>query len=124
MKSEEIRRKEENKMQEFSSFPKSYDQDLKIVLTNIVDDILKERGYLPLDSDLTGHTIGLDTFTKKYCYPHSENWVKTNILYRFKPNWCVDVHPGRGRRFTIFEDDAAKWMKENRDKIDWKAGAF
>lgn len=113
-------------MQEFSSFPKSYSKDFKLVLTNMVDDILAERGYLPLDESAdcgrTAHTIGLSEFAKKYCYPHSLKWVKKNILYKYNPDWVVDVHPGRGRAFTIFEDDAAKWMKENRDKIDWKAG--
>lgn len=113
-------------MQEFADFPKSYSEDLKVVLANLVDDILKSKGYLPEDAagdgKLTGHTIGLTEFSRKYCYPHSTKWVKENILYKFQPSWVVDVHPGRGRAFTIFEDDAAKWMKENRDKIDWKAG--
>ena len=115
-------------MQEFAEFPKSYSNDFKETLINMIDEIMKARGYLPMDEagskPLTGHTIGLDEFTKKYCYPHSELWVKKNILYRFNPTWIVDVHPGRGRRFTIFEDDAEKWMKENRNRIDWKAGAY
>ena len=85
-----------------------------------VDEIMKERGYVPEDS-IKGKTIGIKEFAKKYCYPQGIDWVKAEIFYKFKPNWVIDIHPGVGRGFTIFEDEAAEWMKEHRKEIDWNA---
>jgi hypothetical protein len=89
-------------------------------LTTAVDTIMKERGYVPEDN-LIGRTIGIKEFAKKYCNPHGKEWVKANILYKFEPDWCQDIHPGVGRGFTIFEKPAAKWMEEHRSEIDWNA---
>lgn len=69
--------------------------------------------------DLTGRTIGLKEFAKKYCYPHGVDWVKTEILYPYRPDWCPNIHPGRGKAYTIFEADAARWMQENKQKLNW-----
>lgn len=89
-------------------------------LTTAVDEIMKERGYAPAES-LTGKTISIKDFAKKYCYPHGQAWVKANILYEFEPDWCLDIHPGVGRGFTIFEKPAAEWMEKHRNEINWNA---
>lgn len=87
-------------------------------LVKAVDEIMTKQGYKPANQ-LIGHTIGIKEFARKYCYPHSINWVKENILYKYKPDWVADLHPDRGRAFTIFEYPAAQWMEEHRRDIDW-----
>lgn len=87
-------------------------------LTQAVDEIMKERGYVPKEQ-VKGRTIGIKEFAQKYCYPHGIDWAKEEILYRFNPPFVADVHPGQGRGFTIFEDEAAEWMKEHRKEIRW-----
>lgn len=89
-------------------------------LEQVVDQIMLKRGYVPEDR-LTGKTIGIKEFAKKYCYPHGIDWVKSEIFYKFNPDWVADIHPGVGRGFTIFEFDAAKWMQEHRKEINWNA---
>lgn len=89
-------------------------------LQKAVDQIMKERGYVP-EEQLQGRTISIKEFAKKYCYPHGSAWVKRNILYPFQPDWCSNIHPGRGGKMTIFERDAAVWMQQHRKEIDWDA---
>lgn len=69
---------------------------------------------------LMGQTISLDEFRKKYCGGRSKQWVKQEIFYKFKPDWVDDIHPGRGRKITIFEYPAAEWMENHRKEINWK----
>ncbi|MBP2056978.1 hypothetical protein J2Z60_000140 [Lactobacillus colini] len=90
------------------------------ILTEAVDKIMRQRGYVPED-ELTGKTITIREFAKKYCYPHGISWVKSEIFYRFKPDWVADLYPGRGRSFTIFEKPAAEWMEKHRSEINWKS---
>ena len=89
-------------------------------LQKAVDEIMKERGYVPAEQ-LQGRTISIDEFAKKYAKPHGTAWVKRNILYPFQPDWCSNIHPGRGGKMTIFEYPAAIWMNEHRKEIDWDA---
>lgn len=89
-------------------------------LQKAVDQIMKERGYVP-EEQLQGRTISIDEFAKKYAKPHGQAWVKINILYPFQPDWCSNIHPGRGGKMTIFEYPAAIWMNEHRKEIDWDA---
>lgn len=89
-------------------------------LQEAVDQVMKERGYVPAEQ-LQGRTIGLKEFAKKYCYPHGINWVKRNILYKFKPDWVQNLHPGPGRKFAIFEYNASLWMQKHQKEIDWDA---
>ena len=89
-------------------------------LQKAVDQIMKERGYVP-EEQLQGRTISIDEFAKKYAKPHGSAWVKRNILYPFKPDWCSNIHPGRGGKMTIFEYPAAIWMNKHRKEIDWNA---
>lgn len=91
-----------------------------IELQKAVDQIMKERGYVPAEQ-LQGRTISIDEFAKKYAKPHGSAWVKRNILYPFQPDWCSNIHPGRGGKMTIFEYPAAIWMNEHRKEIDWDA---
>lgn len=91
-----------------------------IELQKAVDQIMKERGYVPAEQ-LQGRTISIDEFAKKYAKPHGQAWVKRNILYPFQPDWCSNIHPGRGGKMTIFEYPAAIWMNEHRKEIDWDA---
>lgn len=87
-------------------------------LQKAVDQVMRERGYVPAEQ-LQGRTIGINEFTKKYCYPHGKDWVKKNILYKFKPDWVQNLHPGPGHRFAIFEYDASLWMQKHQKEIDW-----
>lgn len=87
-------------------------------LTQAIDQIMEKRGYAPA-SDLTGKTIGIEEFAKKYCYPHGTAWVKSEILYKYHPSWVANIHPGKGRGFTIFEKEASDWMAKNRNKLNW-----
>ena len=89
-------------------------------LQKAVDQIMKERGYVP-EKQLQGRTISIDEFAKKYAKPHGTAWVKRNILYPFEPDWVSNIHPGRGGKMTIFEYPAAIWMNEHRKEIDWDA---
>ena len=81
---------------------------------------MKKRGYVP-EEQIVGRTISIDEFAKKYAKPHGSAWVKRNILYPFQPDWCSNIHPGRGGKMTIFEYPAAIWMNEHRKEIDWDA---
>lgn len=85
-----------------------------------VDEIMTKRGYVP-EEQIIGRTISIDEFAKKYAKPHGSAWVKRNILYPFQPDWCSNIHPGRGGKMTIFEYPAAIWMNEHRKEIDWDA---
>ena len=89
-------------------------------LQKAVDQIMKERGYVP-EEQLQGRTISIQEFAQKYAKPHGAAWVKRNILYPFQPDWCSNIHPGRGGKMTIFEYPAAIWMNEHRKEIDWDA---
>ena len=89
-------------------------------LEQILDTVLRKRGYVP-ENQIVGKTINIDEFAKKYAKPHGAAWVKRNILYPFQPDWCSNIHPGRGGKMTIFEYPAAIWMNEHRKKIDWNA---
>lgn len=97
--------------------------ELKIddsLLQEAIDKAMKAKGYMPEDS-IKGRTISIKEFAKKYCYPHSSEWVKVNIFYKFKPDWVADLTPGKGRAFTIFEYPASLWMEKHRKDIDWNA---
>lgn len=89
-------------------------------LTNAVDEVMAKRGYVPIEQ-LVGKTISIQEFAQKYAKPHGAAWVKRNILYPFQPDWCSNIHPGRGGKMTIFEQDAAIWMQKHRKEIDWDA---
>lgn len=89
-------------------------------LTNAVDEVMAKRGYVPIEQ-LVGKTISIQEFAQKYAKPHGPAWVKRNILYPFQPDWCSNIHPGRGGKMTIFEYPAAIWMNEHRKEIDWDA---
>lgn len=89
-------------------------------LTNAVDEVMAKRGYVPIEQ-LVGKTISIQEFAQKYAKPHGSAWVKRNILYPFEPDWCSNIHPGRGGKMTIFEQDAAIWMQKHRKEIDWDA---
>ena len=49
-------------------------------LEQVVDLIMKKRGYVP-ENQIVGRTISIDEFAKKYAKPHGTAWVKRNILY-------------------------------------------
>ena len=89
-------------------------------LTNAVDEVMAKRGYVP-ENQIVGRTISIQEFAQKYAKPHGTAWVKRNILYPFQPDWCSNIHPGRGGKMTIFEYPAAIWMNEHRKEIDWDA---
>ncbi|MBD5430978.1 MAG: hypothetical protein HDR41_00680 [Lactobacillus sp.] len=92
------------------------------LLQRAVDKAMIDRGYAPIEQ-LKGRTIGIREFAHKYCYPHGVDWVKSQILYKFKPEWVQNIYPGHGGKFAIFEYDAAIWMQEHQKDIDWSAKA-
>lgn len=85
-------------------------------LKKLIKEVLTEEGIIPTRQTAT---ISLKEFARKYCYPHSVDWAKSEILYKYKPSWVANIHPGKGRGFTVFESEAASWMKENRHKLNW-----
>ena len=85
-------------------------------LKKLVKEVLKEEGIIPTKQTTT---ISLKEFARKYCYPHGVDWAKQEILYKYKPSWVASIHPGKGRGFTVFENEAADWMKKNRYKLNW-----
>lgn len=85
-------------------------------LKELIKEVLKEEELIPTEQT---QAISLREFAKKYCYPHGVDWVKQEILYKYKPDWVASIHPGKGRGFTVFESEAADWMKENRHKLNW-----
>lgn len=85
-------------------------------LKKLVKKVLEEEGIIPTRQTAT---ISLKEFARKYCYPHSVDWVKSEILYKYKPSWVASIHPGKGRGFTVFENEAASWMIKNRHKLNW-----
>ena len=89
-------------------------------MEQLIDQVMIKRGYVP-ENQIVGRTISIDEFAKKYAKPHGSAWVKRNILYPFQPDWCSNIHPGRGGKMTIFEQDAAVWMQKHRKEIDWNA---
>ena len=86
-------------------------------LKELIKEVLKEEGFIP--NGERGNTISLKEFARKYCYPHGVDWIKAEILYKYKPAWVADIHPGKGRAFTVFENEAADWMIKNRHKLNW-----
>ena len=79
-----------------------------------------------LEDDLTGRTIGINEFRRKYCGGKSPEWVRTFVFDRFpevdyaKGGWVVNPHRAEGSRGTIiFEKKAAQWMESHQLDIDW-----
>lgn len=85
-------------------------------LKKLIKEVLKEEGLIPTKQTAT---ISLKEFARKYCYPHGVDWVKQEILYKYKPTWISSIHPGKGRAFAVFENEAADWMLKNRHKLNW-----
>ena len=89
-------------------------------LKKAIKEAVIDMGLVP-KSTLVGRSIGIDEFRKKYCGGRSRAWVKEEIFYKFKPDWVDNIHPGRGRKITIFEYPAAEWMNEHRKEINWRS---
>ena len=87
-------------------------------LKELIKEVLKEEGLI--HNGGRGNTISLKEFARKYCYPHGTDWVKQEILYKYKPTWINSIHPGKGRGFTVFESEAADWIIKNRHKLNWQ----
>jgi hypothetical protein len=86
------------------------------VLVAAVDKIMAERGYVPKD-DALGRRIGLGEFVEKYCPQHGKDWVKENIIYKYHPDWCKNINPGRGRSFEINEYRARQWLEDHWEEL-------
>lgn len=79
-----------------------------------------------LEEDLTGRTIGINEFRRKYCGGKSPEWVRTFVFDRYPEvdyangGWVVNPHRSEGSRGTIiFERKAARWMDKHQLDIDW-----
>lgn len=96
-------------------------------LRDMMLQIIKETRP-SLEEDLTGRTIGINEFRRKYCGGKSPEWVRTFVFDRFpevdyaKGGWVVNPHRAEGSRGTIiFERRAAEWMDSHQLDIDWNA---
>lgn len=96
-------------------------------LTKAVDEIMQVRGYAPSES-LTGKTIKIKEFAKKYCGGKAMPWVRLFIFDEFPEvdfkngGWVVNPRKSEeGKTTLIFEKPAAEWMEKHRNEIDWNA---
>ena len=97
------------------------------ILTNAVDEIMKERGYVPSES-IEGKTIKIKEFAHKYCGGKAMPWVRLFIFDEFPEvdfkngGWVVNPRKNEdGGTTLIFEKPAAEWMEKHRNEIDWNA---
>lgn len=97
------------------------------ILTNTVDEIMKERGYVPSES-IEGKTIKIKEFAHKYCGGKAMPWVRLFIFDEFPEvdfkngGWVVNPRKSEeGKTTLIFEKPAAEWMEKHRNEIDWNA---
>ena len=96
------------------------------VFDNAVLAAAKKLGLVPRD-DKRAQKISLDDFRKNYCLNHSKKWVRNIIFDRFPDTWDQNggwvinpsvKEPGiRGTWIRI--NQAAKWLEEHDDAIDW-----
>lgn len=75
---------------------------------------------------LTGRTINLTEFRKKYCCGKGDEWVRTKIFDRYPEvdfangGWVINPRKTpNGKTTAIFEDEGAKWIAKHRHQIDW-----
>lgn len=94
-------------------------------LTALIEKIMR-RLFPKVEEDLTGRTMGIDEFRKKYCGGKSPEWVRTFIFDRYPEvdfengGWCVNPRrTERGSKTIIFAKPASKWMGEHDQEIDW-----
>lgn len=87
-------------------------------LKQTIVEIMDEMGFVPKES-IEGKTITLGQFKKKYCPGKSLDWIKTEIFYKYKPDFVANIHPGTGSSFRIYEKQAANWMEKNKEKLPW-----
>ena len=90
----------------------------------IVQVVQEERPTL--EEEITGRTIGMDEFRRKYCGGKAAEWVRTFIFDRYPETnyanggWCVNPHrTENGHKTIIFERKAARWMDDHQEVIDW-----
>lgn len=79
-----------------------------------------------LEEDLTGKTLDINEFRKKYCGGKTAEWVRAKIFDRHPEINAINggwvVNPRRteyGSKTIIFAKKAAKWMAEHDNEIDW-----
>lgn len=94
-------------------------------LKALIEETIKEQ-RASLEEDLTGRTIGINEFRRKYCGGKAPEWVRTLIFDRYPETdwknggWCVNPHRSEGGHKTIiFERKAAQWMEAHQEEIDW-----
>lgn len=94
-------------------------------LKALIEETIREQRPR-LEEDLTGRTIGINEFRRKYCGGKSPEWVRTFVFDRYPEvdyangGWVVNPHRSEGSRGTIiFERKAARWMESHQLDIDW-----
>lgn len=97
------------------------------IITSAVDEIMKKRGYAPVEST-EGKTIKMKEFAQKYCGGKAMPWIRLFIFDEFPEvdfkngGWVVNPRKSdEGSKTFIFEKPAAKWMETHRGEIDWNA---
>lgn len=92
-------------------------------LTKLIEKIMR-RLFPKVEEDLTGQTISIEDFRKKYCGGKSSEWVRTKIFDRYPEidwangGWCVNPHK-KGSKTIIFAKPASEWMAEHDSEINW-----
>lgn len=96
------------------------------VIDEAVEKSARKLGLVP-EHDKRAQKISLDDFREKYCLNHSKKWVRNIIFDRFPDTWDQNggwaINPSgkelgiRGTWIRI--DQAAKWLDEHDDAIDW-----
>ncbi len=96
------------------------------VIDEAVEKSARKLGLVP-EHDKQAQKISLDDFREKYCLNHSKKWVRNIIFDRFPDTWDQNggwaINPSgkelgiRGTWIRI--DQAAKWLDEHDDAIDW-----
>lgn len=92
-------------------------------LTEMIEKIVKKVSP-KIEEDLTGKTIDINEFRKRYCGGKSASWVRTMIFDEYPETnfenggWCINPHKA-GSKTIIFAKPAAKWMAEHDREIDW-----
>ena len=94
-------------------------------LKALIEETIKEQ-QPRLEDDLTGRTIGINEFRRKYCGGKAPEWFRVFIFDRYPETdyanggWCVNPHrTENGRKTIIFERKAAQWMESHQLEIDW-----
>lgn len=96
------------------------------VLAKLVKQAVDDRVDKLFEDNMTGRTIGINEFRKKYCGGKSPDWVRTFIFDKY-PEISLEndrghgfvLHARGGQKTIIWEKAAAEWIDKHYRQIDW-----